>query len=129
MSFVNGYFAARTFKMFKGTSWALLALVSSILYPIFIFTVLVVICLCNSSEVAQGYVPFHTAMIMLMIHCGISMPLSWAGSFYGFQKESWKLPGKINMLERKLPSHTPWHQRYIFMIVLGGILPFGGIVF
>lgn len=100
MSFAGGYFSARTFKMFNGTSWALLTIVNSMLYPMFITTIIVVICMFNSSELIQGYVPFHTAIIMLMIHIGISVPMSWLGAFYGFKRETWKLPGKVNMLEK-----------------------------
>jgi transmembrane 9 superfamily protein 2/4 len=127
MSNLSGYFAARTFKMFKGTSHTLLAIVNSILYPLFIFVTFGVVGFFNRAELSEGYIPFKTAIIMLMIHITLSIPNAWLGSFIGFQKDAWKLPGTVSQIPKEIPAQ-PWYQSTFWLVTLGGAVPFMGIL-
>ena len=62
------------------------------------------------------------------IHCrfGVSTPLVFVGSYFGYKKEAYKPPVRVNLIPRPIPSQ-PWYMHPMLTVLFGGILPFGAV--
>ena len=123
LSNISGYYAARIYKMFQGTEWLACAMLTSMVYPVFVFVVVVAINLSYFFESSSATVPFPTLIIAIIVYCGLSIPNVWFGAFLGFKKSAIKNPGKVNKLSRDIPKQ-PWYIRMKFLVPIGGIFPF-----
>merc|ERR1711920_531514 len=75
---------------------------------------------------SSGAVPFTTMFSLLVLWFGISVPLVFLGSYFGFRKENIELPVRTNQIPRRIPAQ-PWFIRPVFTSLVGGILPFGAV--
>lgn len=75
---------------------------------------------------SSGAVPFTTMFAVLVLWFGISVPLCFLGSYFGFRREAIELPVRTNHVPRQIPSQA-WFMQPIFTCALGGILPFGAV--
>ena len=71
-------------------------------------------------------IPFATMFALLVLWMCVSVPLCFAGSFFGFRKEKLKLPVRTNPLPRHIPEQ-PWYLTTVPSVLIGGILPFGAV--
>lgn len=126
MGLFGGYFSARVFKMFQGTDWKANTLKTAFLYPGVIF---VVFCILNTliwGQKSSGAVPFGTFIALFLMWFGISVPLVFVGSYFGFKKDPITHPVRTNKIPRQIPAQA-WYMQPIFSILIGGILPFGAV--
>lgn len=126
MGIVNGYVSARLYKMFKGTDWKLNTVKAAFLFPSVVFTVF---CILNSfiwGQKSSGAVPFGTFFVLIFLWFGISVPLVFLGSYFGYKQEPIEYPVRTNKIPRQIPEQ-PWYMRDLCAILVGGILPFGAI--
>ena len=121
-----GYWSARLYKMFGGKLWRRNTLITALLYPGFIFAMFFVVDMFVWSAGSSGAVPFLTMFALLLLWFGISVPLAFLGSYFGFKKEEIKNPVRYNQIPRQIPPQS-WFLQPAFSIMVAGILPFGAI--
>jgi len=121
-----GYFSARTYKTFKGQHWKKNMLVTAFLFPGIIFGLFLILNLFLAVQKSSGAVPFGTLVALIALWFGISVPLVFFGSYFGFRKPVAEFPVRTNQIPRQIPVQV-WYMKPIFSILMGGILPFGAV--
>ncbi|GLJ38617.1 hypothetical protein SUGI_0787430 [Cryptomeria japonica] len=71
-------------------------------------------------------VPFGTMFALVFLWFGISVPLVFVGSYFGYKKPAIEDPVKTNKIPRQIPEQA-WYMQPVFSIFIGGILPFGAV--
>lgn len=126
MGSFNGYHSARVYKLFHGKEWKRNTLLAALFYP----TVMgVVFCSINFFVWYHGSstaTPFGTMISLVMLWLGVSAPLVFIGSYFGFKKEIIEVPVRTNQIARHIPDQV-WYTNPFFSVALGGILPFGAV--
>jgi len=126
MGVFAGYSSARLYKVFQGEEWKTTTLMTALLYPGIFFTIFFVLNLLIWGQKSSGAVPFTTMFALLVLWFGISVPLVFLGSYFGFRKTPIELPVRINQIPRQIPQQ-PWFIQPMFTLLVGGILPFGAV--
>jgi len=126
MGLFAGYFSARLFKTFKGAEWKKNTIKTAFLFPGVIFGVFFCLNMMIWGERSSGAVPFGTMFALCFLWFGISVPLVFIGSYFGFKKPSADDPVRTNKIPRQVPEQA-WYMQPIFSIMIGGILPFGAV--
>lgn len=75
---------------------------------------------------SSGAVPFTTMFALLLLWFGISVPLVFLGSYFGYRKEAIEAPVRTNQIARQIPEQSAFMQP-VFTSILGGLLPFGAV--
>jgi len=126
MGSFSGYSSARIYKLLGGKNWKTCTMLTGVLYPIVMglifFAINTVVALEGSSTAA----PFTTILALLALLVGISLPLVFIGSYFGFRRETISVPVRTNQIARHIPDEI-WYSHPAFGIALGGILPFGAV--
>ncbi|OAE22979.1 hypothetical protein AXG93_2717s1090 [Marchantia polymorpha subsp. ruderalis] len=126
MGLFAGYSSARLYKMFKGTDWKLNTLKTAFMFPGLVFVIFFVLNALIWGEKSSGAVPFGTMFALVFLWFGISVPLVFIGSYFGFKKPSIEDPVRTNKIPRQIPEQA-WYMRPVFSVLIGGILPFGAV--
>jgi len=126
MGFFAGYTSARLFKMFQLTDWKANTLKTAFLFPGTCFGVFFLLNLMVWGQKSSGAVPFGTLCALCLLWFGISVPLVFVGSYFGFKKAAIEYPVRTNKIPRQVPTQ-PWYMQPMFAILIGGILPFGAV--
>ena len=126
MSFTNGYVSAFLFRMFKGQAWKVNAMKAAFMYPGVFFCVGSVLNVFIWGQKSSGAIPFGTFFVLMFLWFGISVPLTFMGSYMGFKREPLEEPVRTNKIPRQIPPQ-PWYMNDIVAILVGGILPFGAV--
>mmetsp|Transcript_21160 Transcript_21160/g.49622 ORF Transcript_21160/g.49622 Transcript_21160/m.49622 type:complete len:667 (-) Transcript_21160:66-2066(-) len=126
MGIFGGYHASRMYKMFRGTSWKKMTLITALMFPGTVFAVFFVLNLAIWGQRSSGAVPFGTLIALLFMWFGISVPLVFLGSYFGFKKKAIEHPVRTNQIPRQVPPHT-WYMTPALTILVGGVLPFGAV--
>jgi len=126
MGVFGGYASARLYKVFNGEDWKTNTLMTAMLYPGVIFMVFFVLNLFIWGQKSSGAVPFTTMFAILVLWFGISVPLVFLGSYFGFRREAIELPVRTNHVPRQIPAQA-WFMQPLFTCAIGGILPFGAV--
>ena len=121
-----GYWSARLYKMFGGKLWRRNTLLTALMYPGFVFADFFFVNLFVWSAGSSGAVPFLTMFALLVLWFGISVPLAFLGSYFGFKQEEIKNPCRTNVIPRAIPQQA-WFMHPVFGILVGGVLPFGSV--
>ena len=77
-------------------------------------------------EKSSGAVPFGTIMALICMWFCISVPLVFCGAFFGFKQSLLEPPVRTNEIPRQIPAQA-WYMGPHFMMLIGGILPFGAV--
>merc|ERR1719333_1111569 len=126
MGLVSGFTAACFCKLFDGNDWKITTLLTACFYPGIFFMIFFVLNLFIWGQKSSGAVPFTTMVAMICLWFGISVPLVFLGSYFGFRKAAIELPVRTNQIPRQIPAQ-PWFIQPIFTCLVGGILPFGAV--
>lgn len=121
---VSGYTSARTYASLGGDQWKPNLVLTAILFPVIIGSLIGLLNLILIGASASGAVPFGTILAILLLWFLISVPLSVAGYFYGMKHGAFSHPVRVNPIPRQIPP-APWYLQPIQAGILGGILPFG----
>eukprot|EP01068_Selenidium_serpulae_P006161 Selendium_serpulae@DN4302_c0_g1_i4.p1 len=129
MGFPAGYVSARINKLFEGEdtkrSFKVMTM-TALQFPGVCFTIFFVLNLVLWSKRSSGAVPFGTMFLLLVLWFGISLPLVFLGSYFGYRKPVISLPVRTNQLPRHIPP-CHWLMKPIPSCLLGGILPFAAV--
>ncbi|KAI8076878.1 uncharacterized protein BX664DRAFT_270729 [Halteromyces radiatus] len=123
---IAGFISARLYKMNGGESWKTNMLLTATFFPGVIFGSLFVLNFLLVGSHSSGAVPFGTMLAILGIWAVIALPLSIAGSYFGFRKPRIEHPVRTNQIPRQVPDQ-PTYLRSWPSILMGGTLPFGAI--
>mmetsp|Transcript_33876 Transcript_33876/g.46916 ORF Transcript_33876/g.46916 Transcript_33876/m.46916 type:complete len:644 (-) Transcript_33876:53-1984(-) len=126
MGLFAGYFSARLFKMFQGVDWKSNTLNVAFLFPSIVFVIFFGLNLLIWGQKSSGAVPFGTLFALFFLWFGISVPLVFIGSYFGFKKPALEDPVRTNKIPRQIPEQA-WYMHPLFSILVGGILPFGAV--
>ncbi len=126
MGVAAGYAAARLGKVFGLTRWRALTLETALAYPGFCAAIFFVLNLLIWGQRSSGAVPFGTLLALAALWFGISVPLVFVGSYFGFRKPPPEPPVRTNKIPRTVPPQ-PWYMAPAFSALVGGILPFGAV--
>lgn len=126
MGVFAGYFGARVYKMFNGLNWKHCTLMIASAFPATIFSIFLILNCFLYGEHSAGYVPLGTLFSLLALWILLSVPLVFAGSYFGFRKPAPEHPVRTNQIPRQIP-HQVWYMHPVFCILIGGVLPFGAI--
>ncbi|XP_065127947.2 transmembrane 9 superfamily protein member 5 isoform X2 [Paramisgurnus dabryanus] len=121
-----GYVSARLYKTFGGEKWKTNVLLTAFLCPGIVFVDFFLMNLILWVEGSSAAVPFGTLVAILALWFGISVPLTFAGAYFGFKKPGIEPPVRTNQIPRQIPQQS-FFTRPLPGIVMGGILPFGCI--
>lgn len=121
-----GYHSARLYKAFKGKNWKKNTVLTALTLPGTIFVVFFILNLFVWRAGSSGAVPLSTFFTMLVLWFGVSVPLVFVGSYFGFQKVEIDFPIRTNQIARQIPEQ-PWYMHPALCILVGGILPFGAV--
>lgn len=75
---------------------------------------------------SSGAVPFGTLFALCFLWFGISVPLVFVGSYFGYKKPAAEEPVRTNKIPRQIPEQ-PWYMNPVFSCLVGGVLPFGAV--
>ena len=126
MGLFAGYTSARLFKQFKGTEWKTNTLKTAFLLPGAVFAIFVCMNTLIWGQKSSGAVPFGTLFALLFLWFGISVPLVFVGSYFGFKAPAAEDPVRTKMIPRLIPEQA-WYMHPAFSILIGGVLPFGAV--
>lgn len=121
-----GFVSARIYKSFGGEKWKTNILLTASLCPGIVFATFFCLNLLLWAEESSAAVPFTTLLALVSLWCCISLPMTFAGSVFGFRKRAIEHPVRTNQIPRQIPEQTIYTQP-IPGIVMGGVLPFGCI--
>lgn len=126
MGLFAGYSAAKLYKGFKGTEWKKTTLRTAFMFPGVSFSVFFILNLLIWGQKSSGAVPFGYLFLLFLLWFGISAPLVFVGSYFGFKKPAPDFPVRTNKIPRQVPEQ-PWYMQPVVSCLIGGILPFGAV--
>eukprot|EP00164_Ancoracysta_twista_P000688 GFYU01000911.1.p1 GENE.GFYU01000911.1~~GFYU01000911.1.p1 ORF type:complete len:654 (+),score=184.51 GFYU01000911.1:132-2093(+) len=126
MGIFAGYISSRIYKMFRGAEWKRNTMLTAFMFPAVIFTIYFCLDCVLWSQGSSAAVPFVTMASIFVLWFGISVPLVFIGSYFGFSKAAIEHPTRTNQIPRQIPDQM-WYMQAPFTILIGGILPFGAV--
>lgn len=126
MGSVAGYHSARLYKMWGGVDWKTTTLLTALLFPGVVFSTFFLLNLFIWYTGSSGAVPFKTIFTLLVLWCGISVPLVFLGAYLGYRRDTIELPVRTNAIPRHIPQQ-PWFAKPLITVMIGGVLPFGAV--
>ncbi len=126
MGLFAGYFSARLYKSFRGEEWKKTTLRTALMFPGVAFVVFFGLNLLIWGQRSSGAVPFGTLFALCFLWFGISVPLVFVGSYFGYKKPAADEPVRTNKIPRQIPEQ-PWYMNPLFSCLVGGVLPFGAV--
>ncbi|KAI5797600.1 hypothetical protein EDC01DRAFT_704540 [Geopyxis carbonaria] len=124
--FIGGYVSARVYKTLGGDAWKRNIVFTPVFIPGVVFGTFFFLNLFLVFEGSSGAVPLTTMIALIGIWFVISVPLSFAGSWFGFRAPAFESPVRTNQIPRQIPPQVTY-LRPIPSMLLVGILPFGAI--
>ncbi|XP_053207116.1 transmembrane 9 superfamily member 2-like [Panonychus citri] len=121
-----GYVSARLYKSFGGYKWKMNVFLTALLSPGIVFSIFFVLNLLLWAKGSSAAIPFTTLIALLAMWFGVSLPLTFAGAYFGFKKRQIEHPVRTNQIPRQIPEQTVYTQP-VPGVIMGGILPFGCI--
>uniref|UniRef100_A0A8C9J431 Transmembrane 9 superfamily member n=1 Tax=Panthera tigris altaica TaxID=74533 RepID=A0A8C9J431_PANTA len=118
-----GYVSARMYKTLKGVKWKTNFLLTPLLCPGVVFADLFFMNVILWVEGSSAAISFGTLIGILAMWCGISVPLTFVGAYFGAKKK-FRFPVCTNQIPRHIPRQS-FFTKPPFGIMIGGILPFG----
>ena len=124
MGLPGGYISAKIYQFFKGKSWLLNALLTSVIFPgtLFFGYLFVNIVLAIEKSSAAVNISDIISLFILWVFC--TFPLILIGSFLGIKNRPIEAPCKTNPVPSFVPE-KPWYLHYKFMTFVTGFVSFG----
>ena len=86
MGAFGGYASARLYKAFKGEQWKLTTVRTALTFPGVVSAIFVTLNFLIWGQKSSGAVPFGTLCLLIFLWFGISVPLCFVGSYFGYKK-------------------------------------------
>jgi transmembrane 9 superfamily protein 2/4 len=121
-----GYASARLYKGFRGEAWRATTVRTALAYPAAVSAIFLTLNFLVWGQRSSGAVPFGTLAALIFLWFGVSVPLTFVGSYFGYRKPAAEDPVRTNKIPRQVPEQ-PWYMHPAFSVLIGGILPFGAV--
>lgn len=122
----NGYACARVYKSFKLTRWKRTTTRAALAFPMVVSSVFLLLNFLVWGQRSSGAVPFWSLFALMFLWFGVSVPLTFVGSFVGYRKDAVEDPVRTNKIPRQVPE-AAWWNGWLTTVVMGGVLPFGAV--
>ncbi|EKD17465.1 uncharacterized protein L3040_005068 [Drepanopeziza brunnea f. sp. 'multigermtubi'] len=124
---LSGYFSGRVYKTFGGLNWRKNSIITAILFPGLLFSLIFILNLFVWAQASSTALPFSTLVGIILLWLCIQLPLVYTGSWYGYLRTgAWEHPTKTTTLPRQIPVQA-WYIRSPQSILLAGLIPFAVI--
>ncbi|KAI8923882.1 hypothetical protein BC831DRAFT_551805 [Entophlyctis helioformis] len=123
---IAGYTTARLYRTFCGYNWRKTALVTAVMSPLIILSIVFMSNLFIWSKGSSSAIPFGTFACLIAMWLGISCPLVWLGGFFGARHKPVEFPTRSNQIPRQIPEQ-PWYLHTSYLIMFAGAVPFSVI--
>jgi transmembrane 9 superfamily protein 2/4 len=90
----------------QGTDWKANTLNVAFLFPSVVFVIFFALNLLIWGQKSSGAVPFGTLFALFFLWFGISVPLVFIGSYFGFKKPAVEDPVRTNKIPRQIPEQA-----------------------
>lgn len=121
-----GYTSSRLYKTFKGDKWRTTTVRTALTFPGIVSAIFMFLNLLAWTKKSSGAIPFGTLVALIFLWFGISVPLTFMGSYFGYKRTATQDPVRTNKIPRQIPPQ-PWYMHPIVCILVGGVLPFGAV--
>ena len=124
MGLPGGFISTKIYQFFKGKSWLLNSLLTSVIFPgtLFFGHLFVNIVLAIEKSSAAVNISDIISLFILWVFC--TFPLILIGSFLGIKNRPIEAPCKTNPVPSFIPE-KPWYLHYKFMTFVTGFISFG----
>ena len=112
--------------MFLGKEWRTTTILSACLFPGIVGGMVLFLNFFVWYQGSTAALPFGTIAAVLLLWIGVSVPLVFIGSFFGYKRDVIKNPTETNRLEREIPEQK-WYMNTLVFMLVGGSLPFGAV--
>jgi len=127
MGMFAGFVSSRLCKVWNcEETYKSMTLLMAFLYPGVLFGLFFFLNLLIWAKGSSGAVPFSTMLALLVMWFGISVPLVFLGSYYGFRMDAIELPVRTSHHPRQIKTQ-PWFMHPVVSPLISSVLPFGGI--
>jgi transmembrane 9 superfamily protein 2/4 len=122
----NGYASARLYKSFKMAQWKRTTTRAALAFPMIVSGVFLFLNFLVWGQRSSGAVPFWSLFTLMFLWFGVSVPLTFVGSFIGYRRDAVEDPVRTNKIPRQIPEQV-WWNGWLTTVVVGGVLPFGAV--
>ncbi|PGH09922.1 hypothetical protein AJ79_05538 [Helicocarpus griseus UAMH5409] len=120
----SGYFSGRLYKTFGGQNWRKNTLITALLFPGLLFSLVSVLNLFVWAQASSTALPFGTLVGLAALWLLIQVPLVHIGSYFGYMRvKPWEHPTRTNAIARQIPPQS-WYLRTVHGTLLTGLVPF-----
>jgi transmembrane 9 superfamily protein 2/4 len=120
------YASSRLYKTFKGTDWKSNTMRTTLFFPSSVFIIFFILNALIWGQKSSGAIPFRMMFVLMFLWFGISVPLVFVGSYFGFKRPLAYDPVRTNKIPRQILEQA-WYMRPMFSILIGGIFPFRAV--
>lgn len=93
----------------QGEQWKKTTLQTSLVFPGIIFVIFLSLNFLVWGQKSSGAVPFGTLFALCFLWFGISVPLVFVGSYFGYKKPAPEDPVRTNKIPRQIPEQACLH--------------------
>ena len=90
----------------QGDQWKQVTLQTALLYPGIVFSIFLSLNFLVWGQKSSGAVPFGTLFALCFLWFGISVPLVFVGSYFGYRKPAPEDPVRTNKIPRQIPEQV-----------------------
>ncbi|KIW11273.1 hypothetical protein PV08_10573 [Exophiala spinifera] len=125
----SGYFSGRVYKTFGGQNWRKNTMMTALLFPGLVFSLVFVLNLFCWAQASSTALPFTTLMGLACLWLLIQLPLVHLGSYWGYYRSSaWEHPTRTNAIPRQIPAQA-WYAKHQIGLILGAGLASFAVLF
>jgi len=104
--------------------WQRCTTLTATFFPGLCFGTFFLINIAAMTQKSSDAVPFYNILVLLILWFGVSSPLVFIGSYFGFKREAIEFPVNTSSIPRQVPDQ-PFIMRTPSAFLLCGALPFG----
>eukprot|EP00587_Corethron_hystrix_P002218 CAMPEP_0113307924 /NCGR_PEP_ID=MMETSP0010_2-20120614/6573_1 /TAXON_ID=216773 ORGANISM="Corethron hystrix, Strain 308" /NCGR_SAMPLE_ID=MMETSP0010_2 /ASSEMBLY_ACC=CAM_ASM_000155 /LENGTH=565 /DNA_ID=CAMNT_0000162873 /DNA_START=59 /DNA_END=1753 /DNA_ORIENTATION=+ /assembly_acc=CAM_ASM_000155 len=123
MGLASGYVSARLYKTFKGKSWQRCTILTALGFPGVFFSIFFFMDATAAFYGSSDAVPFTRILELIFFWTCLSIPLTFIGAYFGYQKDAIEFPVNTSPIPRQTPER-PWYTRTWFAFIFAGVVPF-----
>lgn len=90
----------------QGDQWKKTTLKTALLFPGVLFAIFFALNMLVWGQKSSGAVPFGTLFALCFLWFGISTPLVFVGSYFGYKKPAPEDPVRTNKIPRQIPDQA-----------------------
>lgn len=118
-----GYVSSRLHKAMNGQDWKKNVFLTATLFPGSLFALFLLFNIFLAFSGSSGAVPFLDVFLVMLLWCGISVPLVFLGSYFGYRSKPIEFPTVTSKTPRPIPVQKLLGKPVIGM-TCAGMVPF-----